>query len=284
MTRLGTILIPAYNEAAVIARTLGALRKAHVHDFFRVVVIPNGCRDDTAARARAAMREAEVIETPVASKTHALNLGYRNAIEGRPVVCLDADLEVGLADLIALVQPLMRGTADAACGQMKVDLRGASWMVRSYYKAWMLNPYFARGKFGGLFALSAKGARMVFPLPRITADDEYIRRAFSGQQTAFVENCFFTARAPRTLGSLIKVRRRSLRGAKAVSSVRREEAPKGSVKAMLSKALPEPMMWPSMAVFIGVMAVVRVQLAFEKPTPKPVWERDATTREGSVQS
>jgi glycosyltransferase involved in cell wall biosynthesis len=282
MTPLGTILIPAYNEAAVIARTLSALRDDGVDSVFRVIVIANGCQDDTAARARAAMPMAEVIETPVPGKTHAMNLGYRSAIEGRPVICLDADLSVGLSDLVALVRPLLDGTAHAACGRMEVDTASASWPVQAYYKAWMLNPYFAKGKFGGLFALSGKGASAVFPLPRITADDEYIRRAFPQDLTAFVSDCSFTARAPRTLSSLLKVRRRSLRGAREIARLRQDTGSTGSVKAMLSKGLPMPSVWLPLAVFVAVMTVVRLQLAFETPKPSLVWERDATTREGSV--
>jgi hypothetical protein len=135
-----------------------------------------------------------------------------------PVVCLDADLDVTAEALIRRCsRRLGAGTALAACGQMDVDTSGVAPAVRVFYQGWRTNPYFTRGKFGGLFALSPEGAARVFPLPEITADDEYIRRSFAPAEIAFVAGCRFVARAPRTLASLVRVRRRSLRGAREVA-------------------------------------------------------------------
>ena len=46
----------------------------------------------TAARARATLPMAEVIETDRPGKCHALNLGYQAAGPDVPVVCMDADM------------------------------------------------------------------------------------------------------------------------------------------------------------------------------------------------
>jgi glycosyltransferase involved in cell wall biosynthesis len=284
MTPLGTILIPAFNEGAVIAQTLSGLRNKMATRLFRIVVIANGCTDDTADRARLAAPEAIVIDTAIPGKTNALNLGLCHVIADRPVIFLDADLDVALSDLIALIQPLTSGQAMAACGQMNVDTTGCAKIVQSYYKAWPLNPYFARGKFGGMFALSVEGVRRVFPLPQVTADDEFIRRAFLDSEVAFVEAAAFTARAPRDLATLIRVRRRSLRGARAVATTGIADRKSNSLGTMLANAARQPALWPGMAVFIAVMTVVRIQLAFETPAVSTTWERDATRREGTVQS
>jgi UDP-N-acetylglucosamine transferase subunit ALG13 len=158
MTR-ATILIPAHDEAAVIGRTLWYLSRGLPLDGFRVVVIANGCTDATAARARAALPQAHVIETPRAGKCHALNLGYAVADPDAPVICLDADLDVTAEALTALLAPLGQPGVLAACGKMDVSTTDVSRAVRTFYEGWRANPYFARGKFGGLFALSAAGAR-----------------------------------------------------------------------------------------------------------------------------
>ena len=211
MTPLATILIPAWNEASVIGRTLAGLTAGLPRGSLRIIVIANACTDDTAKAARRAFPAALVLETPIPGKCHALNLGLTRAEPGRPVVCLDADLDVTAADVLTLIEPLGLGHA-AACGRMVVDASDASALVRAWVRAWKLNPYFARGKFGGLFALSPEGVDRVFPLPNVTGDDEWVRRAFTPGEVAFVPACRFFARAPRTLAALIQTRRRSLRG------------------------------------------------------------------------
>jgi hypothetical protein len=217
-----------------------------------------------------------VLETAVPGKCHALNLGLAHAVPNQPVICLDADLDVTAVELLALIEPLLEGRALAACGRMDVDASAASTTVRAWMRAWKLNPYFARGKFGGLFALTWEAVDRVFPLPALTADDEWIRRAFAPNEIAFVPTCGFVARAPRTLASLIQTRRRALRGARAVSALGRT-APSGEgARKMLRSAMTKPARWVDLAVFLGVMAWVRLLLATERKTTR--WERDNTTR------
>ncbi|NUB46447.1 glycosyltransferase [Fertoebacter nigrum] len=277
MTPLATVLIPAWNEGTVIGRTLTGLQAGLARGRLRIVVIANACTDDTAAAARRAAPDAVVLETPVAGKCHAMNLGLSHAVPGRPVVCLDADLEVTAAGVLALVSALADGPALAACGRMNVDASAASAPVRAWVRGWRMNPYFARGKFGGLFALSPAGVDRVFPLPALTADDEFIRRAFAPSEVAFVPACGFVAHAPRSLRALVQTRRRSLRGARAVTALGRA-APAGErPRAMLRAALFRPARWPDVVVFAGVMIWVRLLLATER-NAAPRWERDLTNR------
>ena len=273
-----TILIPAHDEARVIGRTLRHLRVGMHPGEFRIVVVANGCTDDTAARAREAAPGATVLETMRPGKAHALNLGRMAAPAGAILVCLDADLEVTAEALRSLVAPLRRGEALAACGRMDVLTDLSSPLVRAFYRGWRLNPYFGRGKFGGLFALTPEAAARVFPLPPVTADDEFVRRSFSARETAFVPDCVFTARAPRTLGSLLGVRRRSLRGARAISRLGKPSPEGGSVLGMAARVAARPVELPAFAVFVSVMAAVRVALALETRRPGARWERDLTSR------
>ena len=277
---VATVLVPAWNEASVIRRTLSGLLASAGADTLRIVVIANACTDATAAAARMAAPQALVLETPVPGKCNALNLGLAHADPDLPVVVLDADLQVGAKEILALVAPLRAGRALAACGRMEVSTDGASAPVRAWARAWARNPYFARGKFGGLFALSPRGARRVFPLPPITADDEHIRRSFAADEIALVPECRFVAQAPRTLPALIKTRRRSLRGTRALQTAR----PAGEgARPMLRAALAHPTQWPDLAVFLGVAAWVRLLLALEPRSAERRWERDTTTRESAVQ-
>jgi glycosyltransferase involved in cell wall biosynthesis len=279
MTALATVLIPAWNEAAVIGRTLRFLQTGLARGRLHIVVIANACSDDTAAVARRAAPGALVLETPVAGKCMALNLGMAQAVPGRPVVCLDADLDVSAPEVLALIAPLVGGASLAACGRMEVDAARASAVVRAWVRAWKLNPYFARGKFGGLFALSPAGVDRVFPLPEVTADDEWIRRAFAPDEVAHVPSCHFVARAPLTLAALLDTRCRSLRGARALSAMGREAPAGDGVRGMLAAASSRPSCWGDMGVYIAVMAWVRLRLAIERGAPR--WERDQTTRQSA---
>lgn len=278
MSFRATVLIPAHNEAAVIARTLAPLAGVSA---LKIVVIANACTDVTAAVAQAACPTALVLETPVAGKTHALNLGYAETA-GLPVICLDADLEVTVDALMALLAAVEAG-AGAAVGQMQVDATMASPMVQAFQRAWALNPYFAKGKFGGLFALSAPVARQLFPLPTLTGDDEYIRRSLPAAEVAFVPACVFTAQSPRDLASLVAIRRRALRGARQVAALGLPNPIRSSARAMLVASLPAPRRLMDLAVFVGVSAAARLSLAMERPKAE-VWERDLTTRQEGATS
>lgn len=90
MTRV-VALIPAYNEEESIGRTIDALlAQTRVPD--QIVVIPNGCKDGTAAEAR--LRPVTVMELPRLDhrKSEALNRAWAEyAQDADVVVCLDAD-------------------------------------------------------------------------------------------------------------------------------------------------------------------------------------------------
>ena len=270
MTQIATVLIPAFNEAAMIGRTLAALDDPRL----RLVVIANACTDDTADVARRAAPRAIVLETARPGKINALNIGRFCTLPDLPVVFMDADLDTTPAQIAMLLAALDH--AEAACGRMEIDTAGCSALVRAYMRAWTLNPYFEMGKFGGLFAVSAMAAARLFPLPQVTADDEFIRRSFAAEDIAFVPDCSFTARAPRDLATLIRVRRRALRGAHALSGTGQRRG--SGARAMLRHALPRPRLWADLAVFVAVMALVRLQLALEPATAATAWERDTTNR------
>jgi glycosyltransferase involved in cell wall biosynthesis len=116
-----TIGILAYNESAVIARTVGSLFEQSVFRAsgaalpevqWEVVVVPNGCKDDThrlaeqALQAACASRDAvrrRVVSLERAGKSHAWNkLVHEIAAPDTDVfVMIDADIEFGHIDTLA---------------------------------------------------------------------------------------------------------------------------------------------------------------------------------------
>jgi glycosyltransferase involved in cell wall biosynthesis len=86
-----SVIIPAYNAARTLPRTLAAL-KAAAPPPDEIIVVDDGSTDDTADRAEAA--GATVLrQVPNAGKGAALRTGFRHALDaGAPaVVTLDAD-------------------------------------------------------------------------------------------------------------------------------------------------------------------------------------------------
>lgn len=275
-----TILIPAYNEARVIGRTLKHLTKGMERGEFEIIVIANACHDQTVEMAKTAVPWITVLDTAKPGKTNALRLGLGAATA--PVkVFLDADLSVNIEAIRCLIAPLETGAALASHGRMAVNLEGCSRFVRAFYRIWGLNPYLQNGKFGGLFAISHLGMARIPALPDVTADDEFISRQFRSHEKAFQKEVCFEACAPRTLKDLFHIRRRSLRGTREVEAMGYYcDRPRGasSGKLILKHIAARPTLWPAGCVYVSMMIAVRLWLAFEKPTRSRLWERDESSR------
>ena len=98
MTRpLASVVVPAHNEAAVLARCLAALRREVRAGELDVVVVANACSDATADIARQA--GVRVVETEIAGKRHALLLGDAQC-QIFPRLYIDADVELSGASVM----------------------------------------------------------------------------------------------------------------------------------------------------------------------------------------
>ena len=285
MAQIGNIsvVVPAYNEADVIARALAPLADAATAGHLEIIVVPNACLDATAAVARDACPAARILETATPGKANAMSLAMQVA-RGDAIVFLDADLGLSVAAIEALAAPLLAGEADASFGRMEIASDHAQPLVRAFYRGWSLNPYLSGGKFGGVFALSRKAAKQIFPLPRITADDEFISRQISPARKAFVSTAQFVMTAPATLSDLIKIRCRSRRGTRALEvagqATQGRPTNAGGFAAVLRAAAGTPRRWGDVAVYGAVMLFVRARLAFETLSGRKTtkWERDNSSR------
>src|SRR5262249_26293386 len=128
-----SIVIPAHNEGLVIARTLTAILTGALPDELDVVVVCNGCADDTATISRVFGKSVRVIETELANKTHGLNLGDRVA-RAFPRLYVDADVVVTLSTVRALAEHLKKSSrVIAVAPQSHFDVTGCSWPVCAFY-------------------------------------------------------------------------------------------------------------------------------------------------------
>jgi len=119
---LVSLIIPTYNDAANLARTLPLLRSefGNSHEV-EVIVVDDGSRDHSAELITAhlhGMREARFIRLPWnQGKGSAVKAGV-NAVRGERFVFMDADLSADIADLPRLLAAL--NDADVAVGSRSI--------------------------------------------------------------------------------------------------------------------------------------------------------------------
>ena len=270
------IIVPAHNEAAVIIRTLTGLLHDAMPGEFSVTVVCNGCTDRTAALVRRHFDTVNVIEISEASKTAAINAGLR-AARNTDVLLLDADIEISAAEVRALLDALATPGIEAAIGHMRIDVEGGSWPVRAFYRVWSRHPYVARGKFAAVIALSKTAVGRIGLLPRVIADDTYLWRQFAPQNIAVVDGVSFTARVPRTLAALIRVRSRVHRGNRELDRVlaRQSRFPGHRQRGLLGALVRHPAAWVDLPCYVAVSLAARLLAVAGKRT----WERDLTSRQ-----
>jgi GT2 family glycosyltransferase len=207
-----SIVIPAHNEGAVIDRTLSALSPLIAAGSAEVIVVPNGCTDDTAARARS-HPGVRVVELAEGSKAAALNAG--DAIATRwPRLYLDADIEATPDALAQAVRALSGDGIHAARPAFRWDLEGAGPLAKAYYRARGRIPSMTRAMWGaGVYGLSETGHRILGEFPRLIGDDLLVERTFPPGRKYRASGPPVMVRMPLTVNDLIGVLTRSRRGA-----------------------------------------------------------------------
>lgn len=267
------IIIPAHNEESVIGRTLQVLLRGAAADEFEVIVVCNGCSDATAAVVRSRFPSVMVLERDEASKTAAINAGIA-VVGGGAVLLLDADIELDTNAARALLEAVRRPGVEAAIGHMVADTDGAHWMVRAFYRVWMEHPYLRNGKFAAAIALSSAGLARLGTLPRVTADDSYLRRLIPSERVAVVDSVRFRVHTPRTVRSLVRVRSRSYRGNRELDSCGLADFP-GEAQGLLKRIAARPRLWPDACVYLAITLAAR---GLSRRHSGTRWERDLTTR------
>lgn len=272
LNRPFSVIVPAHNEAGVIARTLRPLSTAAQRGDLELVVVCNACADDTAgAAARAA--PVTLVHTDTASKSHALNLGDRCAHHW-PRIYLDADIEVCERALLATANVLRQPGVLAARPAARYDFSRATGTVRSYYRARSRLPSFRRALWGaGVYGLSERGHDRLGQFPERTGDDLWVDRLFTAGEKAVVDIDPVIVHVPRTLPALLAITRRNTSGA-------REAAPGGDHVTTAERTVHElvasvraPLDLADLLVYTAVATAVRLG-----PRASRRWERDDTSR------
>jgi glycosyltransferase involved in cell wall biosynthesis len=275
-----SVIIPAHNESSVIARTLRAITNGAAAGELDVIVVCNGCTDDTASVARRSNPSVRIIETDIASKTHALNLGDE-AAQCFPRVYVDADVVITVEAIRTLARRLERSDLLVVAPTPRFDLSGCSWPVRACFHVRSLLPSAQEGIGGsGVYALSEAGRRRFREFPAVTADDGYVRIQFRFEERETLRSVNSTVFPPRTAKDLIAQKTRAHYGSFQLASLfprlweNRGESNHGS----LMRLFRDPRLWCELAVYCLVTTIAKHRAKNRMGSKLPTWDRDDTSR------
>ena len=275
-----SIVVPAHNESSVIARTLKPWVDGLGSEEISVVVVCNGCTDETAGIARRFGPTVRVIETDVASKTHALNLGDQNS-SIFPRVYIDADIFITIDAIRALASRLELSDVLAVAPTPDIDLTGCSWPARLYFGIRCRLPSAHQGIGGsGVYALSEAGRRRFAQFPNVIADDTYVCLQFKPEERETLAGVKSTVFPPRTIRQLIAVRTRAYAGT--FELARRFPALRVNRGKTNNRTLiglfRESRLWPGLLIYCYVNILARGRAGLRSRTGASAWQRDDTSR------
>ncbi|MBW3084579.1 hypothetical protein KEM60_00767 [Austwickia sp. TVS 96-490-7B] len=282
------VIIPAHNEAGVIDRCLDAVDRARNGCDVQIVVVANGCSDDTAHRARR-HPGVQVVDIETGSKSLALTVGDRTA-SAFPRIYVDADVVVDEQALTGLITALNVEEPLAGTPRPFFDVAGSSAAVRAYYRVFTRLPYVREGLIGGgVYGMSRAGRARFGDFPDHLGDDLFVQRMFAPQERVVTAGSFRVL-VPRTVSSLVKVRTRVARGnaqiaedptlasyATNVEGVTFAATTGGTVRALATLLRHEPARCADAVVYVAVTLIAR-RRARRTTAEATMWERDVSTR------
>lgn len=271
----GAVIVPAYDEAMVIERTLAPLSRLAVEGSIELIVVCNGCTDDTAQRARR-IPGAVVLETDVGSKTFALNTGDEAATSW-PRLYLDADIDITPTAVLAVLDALRRGDVLAARPAFRYGTRGATPLVRAYYRArTRMTADRDALWWAGAYALTEAGHRRFGRFPDVTGDDKFVDGQFASDEKMVVSTEPSIWVTPTDVRGLLTVLGRHNRGNAELAASDPLGAPStaGATARAVLRTARGPRSTADAVVYLVVALLVRCRAA----RPSTSWERDVTSR------
>ncbi|HBY01620.1 MAG TPA: glycosyl transferase [Rikenellaceae bacterium] len=276
-----SIIIPAHNEEKNIGRLLEKL--VTLDNAFQIIVVCNGCTDATATVVRDKFPSVLCIETKIASKTRALQIGDFQA-SFWPRVYIDADVEITAEHIYALVKEQRERHLAVITPFVENNLKMSSFPVRAFYNIWSSLEYYKEGMIGsGIYSLSEYGRSQFYEWPDLISDDGYIRALFGLNERGVCKKSCVIIHAPKTFAELIKTKTRSRLGRyqlqqKFPEIFREERKSKNYVFAFLVY-LRRPGCWLDLIAYFLVNLITRIRAKRQMEFLDTYrWEKDLSTR------
>ncbi len=274
-----SVVMPAHNEEAFIEKSLRAITEGSVDGEIEVVVVCNGCTDNTASVARRIPGPITVIESDIPSKVSSLNIG-ESYVSGFPRFYVDSDLIFSYSDMVKVAEELESEGILAAAPDFVFDDSRASFAVKAYYRVWKQMPYFESGRIAGAYGLTKEGRERFGLFPDVTADDGFVRLQYSPAERKTVKESKVVVTTPRNLANLIKIKVRSHGGTFELKQKFPElfqnetAAPSLSLRRIFQKKV-SPI---DALIYIYVSLVAKIKGRANQLSGKKKWARDDSSR------
>jgi poly-beta-1,6-N-acetyl-D-glucosamine synthase len=285
-----SVIIPAYNEAKLISRTIQSLLAFDYPDF-EIVVVDDGSDDATSAVAEQLVgryqtmgggtAEVKLITKPNGGKATALNAGLSVA-SFDVILCVDGDSELTPDSLRRAVRHLRDPKIGAVAGDVKVKNRNGLWtrlqaleyvlglnMVRSAQSTLSLVNIIPGP--AGIFRRQALADAGFYSADTFAEDcDVTLKILRCGWRVVYEPLAIAWTEAPEALIDLLKQRYRWTRGI--LQAVRKHKklfynpwadgkANFGGLAVMWAMAF-ESLIWPAMNIFAHVFFVTAALLGY----------------------
>lgn len=256
-----SVIIPAHDEASVVARSLRTLLGEGLLDGVTVVVACNGCSDGTASVAEEALAglgvTATVLDLETPSKVAAIRAAERVCPVG-PRLYLDADVDCAGSTALQLLDAVAEDGVEVAVPTRSLALGHASPLVRAYYRYWQDLPWVRSQLSGrGAYALSASLRSSFEEFPAVQADDRWATTLVPSDRAVVVPGVV-TVRPASAIADVVRVRSRVYAGNRA-AEVPGHDASSGTRAGVLASDLSRPRRWPGLVVFTAVSAVAKLR-------------------------
>jgi hyaluronan synthase len=139
-----TVVIPAYNEGAMVLQSIESVAQAHYpHDRLEILVVDDGSKDDTWSYILQAAQRHPRLVTPLRhernrGKREALALGFSRA-RGEILVTIDSDSVIEQEALLALAGPFRDPQIGAVAGKVLVYNRAHGVIPRMLHVRYILS-------------------------------------------------------------------------------------------------------------------------------------------------